>query len=146
MMENPGSSREMFVRVHDLAAESPGPPVIRLANLILEEFLRAGAEQLSLTQGEGDYSPVRFLIEGQWRDVMKIPVPAAAPLMNRYKVMANLDIARRPAQRGQLHVRLAGTEYVLRITSTIPSPACEELVVAFPETDASTTTPRGTDR
>lgn len=129
--ESAESSKDIFRRVFDLGAESAGPPVVRLAHLILEEFLRAGAQQLRLTQGEHESSAVRFLIDGQWRDMMKIPSPAASPLANCYKVMASLDIARRPAQQGQLRVRLAGRQYELGITSSISPSGVEDLLITI---------------
>jgi type II secretory ATPase GspE/PulE/Tfp pilus assembly ATPase PilB-like protein len=49
---------------------------------------------------------------------MRVPAPVQPPLINRLKVMANLDIAKRPVQQGTLKVRLGGQVFTFAIEVT----------------------------
>jgi type II secretory ATPase GspE/PulE/Tfp pilus assembly ATPase PilB-like protein len=122
----------LFTRVFDLDDDKKGPasvrPVVRLVNLIIEEGLRSKAEQISL-KGESEGVGVHYLITGEWRRVMVIPAAAGGPMANRLKVMANLDISRRPTQHGVIHVRLDGRDSQFDIETTISSSGAEDVLL-----------------
>ncbi len=136
-------SSNPFARVFDLDEEPSQGPVVRLAHLIIQQFFLAGGQQFSIS---GTSAPeamatlpgmdpptqrcaVQYLIKDEWKQVMVLPIQAAGPLVNRLKVMSNLDIARHPHQEGELCVRHAGSEYTLSITVTLGPSGTEDVVV-----------------
>jgi len=103
-----------FDRAFDLD-ERGGRPVVTLCNLIIAEALAANASAVNLiSTGEG--CTVRYNVGDQWHDVMKIPTLAARPLINRIRVMANLDRTKgHTRQEGVLHARSHGTTIVFKV-------------------------------
>jgi len=68
---------------------------------------------------------------------MRVPAAVHVPLINRLKVMANLDIARPPLQQGVLRIRTQGEEFTLGIEVRLRGDA-EEALLHLP--------PRGAER
>lgn len=82
--------------------EEESGPIIQLASRIIEDAQAAGASDIHIDPFEKE-TRVRFRIDGQLREMLRIPNKAAAALMSRYKVMSNLDIAeRRLPQDGRI--------------------------------------------
>lgn len=91
-------------------------PVVRLCNLILAEGLLNKSTKIRLAEYEPEAGSVEYFIGDEWKTVMKVPVMAHRPLINRLKVMAALDISRVPEQRGEVHVNYEGSVRKLSIT------------------------------
>jgi type IV pilus assembly protein PilB len=103
-------------------------PVVRLANLIIQQALRDKASDIHL-QPEATRLRVRYRIDGVMHDSMTVPKKAQAPLISRIKVMADMDIAeRRAAQDGRISLKVAGSEYDFRV-STNPGVNGEKVVM-----------------
>jgi len=103
-------------------------PVIRLANLIIQQALRDKASDIHI-QPEASRVRVRYRIDGILHDSMTVPKKAQAPLISRIKVMADLDIAeKRAAQDGRISLRVGGAEYDFRV-STNPGVNGEKVVM-----------------
>jgi type IV pilus assembly protein PilB len=103
-------------------------PVVRLANLIIDQALRDKASDIHI-QPEANRVRVRYRIDGILHDTMTVPKKAQAPLVSRIKVMADLDIAeRRAAQDGRISLRVGGKEYDFRV-STNPGVSGEKVVM-----------------
>lgn len=112
------SAASLFLKVYDLdpVAAAAQRPVAHLCHLMLSESLRTGCDGLRVLAPEEQRARVQMHRDGTWVDVMALPAQAQVPVINRLKVMANLDIARRPVQEGTLKVRLRGEERSLAIT------------------------------
>jgi type IV pilus assembly protein PilB len=124
-----------FDRVHDVDAELPGRPVVRLMNLITSECVLSGFERIRMgPDPDSKGIPIRFGHGNEWRDVMILPRAAHAPLVNRVKVMANLDITRHVTQRGELRVQLRGVEHVLEVVVTPVDAGVEEILLTRADT------------
>lgn len=132
------SGANLFRQVYDLGgdpASAAGPnqrPVPRLCSLVLTEGFANQAREIRLDESEAAAGGVEFLIGEEWRQVMKVPVQAHRHMVNRFKVMANLDIGRVPEQLGQIHVRLNGALHILGITIQAQPAGNERVVVRLP--------------
>ena len=130
-MPTPGDSAARLFRkeyvIDDDGASGDDRPVSRLAALVIAEGFRSRARAVRLI-GEVETGSVEYDIDGEWRRMMKLPGPAFLPLVNRLKIMAVLDISRRPSQSGEIHVRFGGALRVLSI-QTESSPAGQETVL-----------------
>ncbi len=103
-------------------------PVVRLANLIIDQALRDKASDIHI-QPEANRVRVRYRLDGILHDTMTVPKKAQAPLVSRIKVMADLDIAeRRAPQDGRISLRVGGKEYDFRV-STNPGVNGEKVVM-----------------
>jgi len=113
------SAAALFLKVHDLdeaaAAGVAQPAVVRLCNLMIEESLRAGGDELRVLAPAAGGATIQLLRAGAWVDIMRVPAAAQVPLINRLKVMANLDIAKQALQQGTLKVRTQGEVLTLAI-------------------------------
>jgi len=116
-MPTPRESRaSLFRQAFDLdIAQETQRPVVRLCHLILTEGMLTDASAIRLQVLDGDNGGVEYEVAGSWRMVMQIPIQAFRSVINRLKVMAALDISRRPSQVGEVHVRLKGTVRILPI-------------------------------
>lgn len=112
------SAAALFLKVHDLDFDSAEHlrPVVQLCNLMISEGLLAGGDALRILAPYEGRSTIQLHRAGAWVDIMALPSAAQLPLINRLKVMANLDIARHPVQEGTLKVRLRGEDLELAIT------------------------------
>src|SRR5579864_1803434 len=88
-------------------------PVVKLCDLVISGALVTGASAIQLLQKpEGLY--VRYQIKGDWRDQMTLPLAAGRPLINRVRVMANLDRTSVPRPHaGEIRCLVSGREYYL---------------------------------
>jgi type IV pilus assembly protein PilB len=103
-------------------------PVVRLANLIIDQALRDKASDIHI-QPEANRVRVRYRLDGILHDTMTVPKKAQAPLVSRIKVMADLDIAeRRAPQDGRISLRVGGREFDFRV-STNPGVNGEKVVM-----------------
>jgi len=111
-------------------AGSPvGPPVIRLANLLIAQAVRMRASDIHVEHGERD-TTVRCRVDGALREVMTLPRRVGeGPLVSRIKIMASMDIAdRRRPQDGRAKLKIGGQTVGLRV-STLPTAFGEKAVI-----------------
>jgi type II secretory ATPase GspE/PulE/Tfp pilus assembly ATPase PilB-like protein len=64
---------------------------------------------------------------------MSLPLFAYGPLVNRLKVMANLDIAKHPSQKGAMILQLSGQQTTARVTVTVLEAGLEEAMIELAE-------------
>ncbi len=132
------SGANLYRREYDLdAPQGSQRPVVRLCDVALTEGILNGADAIRFQVVDKDRGGVEYEIGGAWRQVMQVPLPAFAPLINRLKLMAALDIARRPSQDGELHVRFKGLPHRFAI-HVEQSGTCADLV-SLRRTNASAT-------
>ncbi|MEN6345751.1 MAG: ATPase, T2SS/T4P/T4SS family [Armatimonadia bacterium] len=112
-------------RVADVADEAP---IIKIAKVILQRAIQDRASDIHV-EPYRDKVRVRYRIDGVLHDMMQVPKHVHAPLVSRYKIMSEMNIAeRRVPQDGRIHVRHAGKDYDLRC-SVIPTTGGEKFVM-----------------
>ena len=117
-----------FERVFDLDQRGERP-MVALCNLILSEGLAAKATAISLVSvNEGCI--VRFHVGEQCRAVMKIPSLAGPALINRLRVMANLDRTKgHNRQEGTVHARFHSDAVVFKVEVQPKPDGMEDAIV-----------------
>jgi len=103
-------------------------PIIRLANAIIQQAINDRASDIHAEPQE-KLVRVRYRIDGVLMEAMTVPKNLQAPLISRFKIMAEMNIAeRRVPQDGRIEVRTEGKDYDLRVSS-IPTPFGEKIVM-----------------
>lgn len=103
-------------------------PIIKLANAIIQQAINDRASDIHVEPMERSVR-IRYRIDGVLMEAMTVPKNLQAPLISRFKIMAEMNIAeRRVPQDGRIEVRNAGQEYDMRV-STIPTPFGEKIVM-----------------
>jgi type IV pilus assembly protein PilB len=116
----------------DSRRASQTPPIVKLANLVLAEALKAQASDIHIEPTEHDVR-VRLRVDGVLRDYLQAPTWLHAGLTTRLKVMAKLDIAdRRLPQDGRFKVHLQNRVVDVRL-STLPTQFGEKAVMRLLE-------------
>ena len=102
-------------------------PIIKLANALIQQAVLDGASDVHVEPQER-HVRIRYRIDGVLMEAMTVPKNLQAPLISRFKIMADMNIAeRRVPQDGRIEVRHQGKEYDLRV-SAIPCPYGEKIV------------------
>lgn len=114
----------------DTDADPSGAKTIRLVNSILMLAIKTSASDIHLDPMRG-HLVLRLRHDGVLQEIRRIPFRLTRPLIDRLKVMADMNIAERTIpQDGRIHIRVAATErnYDLRVSSC---PTCfgESLVI-----------------
>jgi type IV pilus assembly protein PilB len=103
-------------------------PIIRLANLIINQAVSDGASDIHIEPGR-DGLKVRYRIDGVMMDSMKLPRKVVAPLTSRIKIVSEMDIAeKRVPQDNRISAVINGKEYDFRV-STLPVVYGEKIVM-----------------
>ncbi len=112
-------------RIADVADEAP---IIRIAKVVIQRAIQERASDIHVEPGRGGVR-IRYRIDGVLHEILQLPKYVHAPLISRLKIMANMNIAeRRVPQDGRIHIRHAGEDYDLRV-STIPTTLGEKCVM-----------------
>ena len=94
-------------------------PIVRVASTIIQQAIRERSSDIHIEPQDRGVR-LRYRIDGVLHEVMMIPRHIMAPLISRYKIMADLNIAeRRVPQDGRIAIRSDGKDYDLRV-STVP--------------------------
>lgn len=84
------------------ATDEDSAPIIQLASRIVEDAFICGASDIHIEPMEKELV-VRYRVDGICSEKLRLPRAVAGPLVARYKVMANLDIAeKRLPQDGRI--------------------------------------------
>ena len=111
-----------------LRAEVEEAPIVRLANTILQSAIKEKASDIHIEPDRRNIR-VRFRIDGVLHEVMQMPGYIKAPLVARYKILSEMNIAeRRIPQDGRIGTRFDNKEYDLRV-SCLPSLHGEKIVM-----------------
>ncbi|MGC9316934.1 MAG: GspE/PulE family protein [Armatimonadota bacterium] len=112
-------------RIADVADEAP---IIRIAKILIQRAIQERASDIH-AEPHGGGVRIRYRIDGVLHEILRLPKYVHAPLISRLKIMANMNIAeRRVPQDGRIHVRHAGEDFDLRV-STIPTTMGEKCVM-----------------
>lgn len=102
-------------------------PIIRIAFTIIQQAIKDGASDIHIEPDKRSVR-VRYRIDGVLHEVMPLPKYIEKPLISRFKIMADMNIAeRRLPQDGRIPVTLAGKDYDLRV-SCLPTVNGEKIV------------------
>jgi type IV pilus assembly protein PilB len=122
-----GSDFEDIGNREDEAA-ADAAPIIKLASAIIQQAITDRASDIHVEPGSRAIR-VRYRIDGVLMEAMTVPKNLMAPLISRYKIMADMNIAeRRIPQDGRIEVRHGVKEIDLRVSS-IPTPFGEKIVM-----------------
>jgi type IV pilus assembly protein PilB len=103
-------------------------PIIRIAHTIVQQAIRERASDIHIEPGKKGVR-IRYRIDGVLNEIMTVPKHIQLPLISRYKLIAEINIAeRRIPQDGRIPIRFEGKEYDLRV-STIPTNYGEKVVM-----------------
>lgn len=103
-------------------------PVVRLVNSIIEQGVRSGASDIHIEPYENRLR-IRMRIDSTLREAMKIDKHTHNAIVNRIKIMANLNIAeRRLPQDGAVLIHIDDRDVDLRI-SILPTIFGEKVVI-----------------
>lgn len=103
-------------------------PIIKLANAVIQQAIDDRASDIHVEPQERAVR-IRYRIDGVLMEAMTVPKNLQAPLISRFKIMSEMNIAeRRVPQDGRIEVRAAGKEFDLRVSS-IPTQFGEKIVM-----------------
>lgn len=103
-------------------------PIIKLASAIVQQAIIDRASDIHVEPGVRSVR-IRYRVDGVLMEAMSVPRNLMAPLISRFKIMAEMNIAeRRVPQDGRIEVRHNQKEFDLRV-STIPTPNGEKIVM-----------------
>ncbi len=105
--------------------------IVRLANQIIADAFRQNASDIHIEPyGEKRETLVRFRVDGDCFEYMKIPQSYRRAIVSRLKIMASLDIAeRRKPQDGKIKFKLTETKEIELRVATIPTSGYNKDVV-----------------
>lgn len=105
-------------------------PVVMLGNRIVEEAVHKRASDIHLEPSLYNLR-VRYRIDGELQEVMRVPKYAQDALIARYKIMADMRIdERRVPQDGRIDFMKHNPSYELDLrVSTVPTPFGEDVVM-----------------
>ncbi|HXI01562.1 MAG TPA: ATPase, T2SS/T4P/T4SS family [Candidatus Saccharimonadales bacterium] len=104
--------------------------IVRLANQIVTDAYEKGVSDIHIEpNGPALPTTVRFRLDGLCYKYMDLPAPHRNALVQRFKIMATLDIAeRRKPQDGKIRFKMGSKTIELRV-ATIPTAGNNEDVV-----------------
>ena len=105
--------------------------IVRLANQIIADAYRQNASDIHIEPyGEKRETLVRFRVDGDCFEYMKIPQSYRRAIVSRLKIMASLDIAeRRKPQDGKIKFKLSESRDIELRVATLPTAGYNEDVV-----------------
>jgi type II secretory ATPase GspE/PulE/Tfp pilus assembly ATPase PilB-like protein len=105
--------------------------IVRLANQIIADAYRQNASDIHIEPyGEKRETLVRFRVDGDCFEYMKIPQSYRRAIVSRLKIMASLDIAeRRKPQDGKIKFKLSESREIELRVATLPTSGYNEDVV-----------------
>lgn len=112
----------------DLLDSEDEAPIIRLVNSLMFRAVKERASDIHVEPYEREVS-VRFRIDGNLYDILKIPKRLQNAVGSRIKLLGGLNIAeKRLPQDGRIRIKIAGKDIDLRLSS-VPTSHGERLVL-----------------
>ncbi len=102
-------------------------PIIRIANAIIQQAIKERASDIHLEPDRRNLR-IRYRVDGVLHETMSVPKYIQAPLISRFKILAEMNIAeRRVPQDGRIPIRFQEKDYDLRV-SCLPNIFGEKIV------------------
>ena len=96
----------------------------------LAEYVRASAEWFHAQPGDAGLR-VAYEVGGEWQEQMSLPNYLREPITERFKQMADMDLAcTNESQDGRIPIRWSDTDYLLLVHTT-PTPEGEQVLMRF---------------
>jgi general secretion pathway protein E len=112
----------------DLLKSEESAPIIQFVNRMFYQSIKQDASDIHVEPSK-DESEIRFRVNGVLHKYITIPKSAVNSIVNRIKVVSNLDISeKRIPQDGRTQVTVAGKRLDIRV-STLPVHAGERIVM-----------------
>jgi type IV pilus assembly protein PilB len=103
-------------------------PIVRVANTIMQQAVLQGASDIHVEPDRKGVR-IRYRIDGVLQEVMTLPRYIHPPLVSRYKIMSDMNIAeRRVPQDGRIAINFQNKDYDLRV-SCLPTLHGEKIVM-----------------
>jgi general secretion pathway protein E len=119
---------EQFVDLSGIEAlEASSEPVIAAVEYLLHYAFEQRASDIHI-EPRREESIIRMRIDGVLHPIHRIPKGVHGAIVNRFKIMARLDIALRKPQDGRIRTARADAEMELRV-STMPTTFGDKVVV-----------------
>lgn len=102
-------------------------PIIRVASTIINQAIRLGASDIHIEPDRRQVR-IRYRVDGVLHEEMTVPKYIQPPLISRFKIMADMNIAeRRVPQDGRIAIRFDNKDFDLRV-SCLPTVYGEKIV------------------
>lgn len=126
-----GDYAEDDVAQEAIEIEVDKSPAIQLVNKLIEDAYYAGASDIHIEPyGEAQDSEVRYRIDGQCNEILRIPKENVISVVSRIKVLADLDISvKRKPQDGKIKFTTTRADNIELRVATIPTSGGNEDVV-----------------
>lgn len=112
----------------DLLKSEESAPIIQFVNRMFYQSIKQDASDIHVEPSK-DESEIRFRVNGILHKYITIPKKAVNSIVNRIKVVSNLDISeKRIPQDGRTQITIAGKKLDIRV-STLPVHAGERIVM-----------------
>jgi type IV pilus assembly protein PilB len=114
--------------ISDAALEGETPPIVKMVDLILIEALKKRASDIHI-EPEEDNLRVRYRIDGNLQDILKLPKKNQNAVLARVKIMSGMDITEsRVPQDGRFKIRVQKKEVDFRV-SALPTSFGSKIVL-----------------
>jgi len=102
--------------IGEAALESGTPLIVKMVNLIILEALKKRASDIHI-ESEEDYLRVRYRIDGNLHDVLRVPKKNQNAVLARLKIMSGMNITEsRVPQDGRFKIRMQKKEVDFRVS------------------------------
>jgi type IV pilus assembly protein PilB len=102
--------------ISEAVLEGETPPIVKVVNLIIQEALRKRASDIHI-ESEEDYLRVRYRIDGNLQDALRIPKKNQNAVLARLKIMSGMNITEsRMPQDGRFKIRMQKKEVDFRVS------------------------------
>lgn len=101
----------------DFSQEVEASPLARIANIVIQQAIEQRASQIHIEPEQGDVR-IRYRVDGVLHEQMAMPKYIQAPLIARYKMMADLKPVVTPLpQRGTIRFTYESRGYQAQVTT-----------------------------
>jgi type IV pilus assembly protein PilB len=119
---------EEEVSIQSLYLNSETPAIIKLVTMVIVDAVKSRASDIHI-EPRGKNVLIRYRVDGELRDILKIPKNIQNAVTSRVKIISNLDITnRRLPQDGNSYLKFENREIDMRV-STLPSVFGEKIVI-----------------
>jgi len=102
--------------ISEAVLEGETPPIVKMVNLVIQEALKKRASDIHIESEEG-YLRVRYRIDGNLQDILRIPKKNQSAVLARLKIMSGMNITEsRMPQDGRFKIRLQKKEVDFRVS------------------------------
>lgn len=102
--------------ISEAALEGETPPIVKMVSLIIQEALKKRASDIHI-ESEQDFLRVRYRVDGNLQEALKIPKKNQNAVLARLKIMSGMNITEsRVPQDGRFKIRLQKKEVDFRVS------------------------------